>query len=177
MAALRLAALRECEGGSAGAPSCFERSEKQSWAAPRGTQGPEARGHRPRAANRARRASRASGSERKSRRGGAGDAASGASSPASRMLPGPSKGLAPEERGSPVPAADREGRRAVGRQRERRLSTALLWVLTRAPLGARARAAWSGPRWSRPGVQGSGMRSVPCPTLIDYSNAMSSGSS
>ena len=66
-AALRSAALRECEGKSAGAPSCFERSEKQSWAAPRGTEGPKARGPRPRAAHRARRASRASGCEHKSR--------------------------------------------------------------------------------------------------------------
>ena len=40
-AALRSAALRECEGKSAGAPSCFERSEKQSWAAPKGHGGPE----------------------------------------------------------------------------------------------------------------------------------------
>ena len=66
-AALRSAALRECEGRSAGAPSWFERSEKQSWAAPRGTEGPKARGPWPRAAQRARRASRASGCEQMSR--------------------------------------------------------------------------------------------------------------
>ena len=56
-AALRSAALRECEGISAGAPSCFERSDKTILGGAKGHAGPGASGSE--RAHRARRASSA----------------------------------------------------------------------------------------------------------------------